>query len=258
MKTPPGSTGFSLRFRDSIGDGGEVARSFIGRFRAGFIVDGLRAIEVRRGSHRRQPADAIVALIHEIMEPDASTVISAGVLILAVPAMVSMAMSTLVHSSGGTDRAGQVRPVLDNAAVTAALSTYARTDFGHGRPAARPARTTVTIPAVLNRVTGTAKFTLVPPRLSVLALSPRRVVGGQSTTNNTVALNGPAPAEGVTVCLTSGNTVASLPASVTVPAGAMVSPAFTITTTKVSGNTSVAITASYGGVDKAASLAVEP
>ena len=141
--------------------------------------------------------------------------------------------------------------------MTAALSIYARTDFRHARPAVRPARTRVTISAVLNRVTGTAKFMVVPPRLSVLALSPRQVLGGQSTTNNSATINGPAPAEGVPVDLTSGNAVASVPASMTVTDGAMVSPAFTITTTKVSGNTGVAITASYGGVDKTATLTVE-
>jgi aconitase B len=116
----------------------------------------------------------------------------------------------------------------------------------------------VTISAVLNGVTKTAKLTVNPPKLSALTLSPKQVTGGQSTTSNTVKLSGPAPTGGITVSLKSGNAVASVPVSVTVPAGATLSPAFTITTTKVSAKISVSITASYGGLNKSATLTVKP
>jgi WD40 repeat protein len=120
------------------------------------------------------------------------------------------------------------------------------------------AQTTVTISAVFNGVSKTAKLVVNSPKLGALTLSPKTVTGGKSTASNTVTLSGPAPTGGIVVALSSSSTVASLPASVTVAAGATVSPDFTITTSKVTASTNVTITASYGGVSKTATLTVEP
>ncbi len=49
-----------------------------------------------------------------------------------------------------------------------------------------------------------------------------------------------------------------MPASVTVAAGATASPAFTITTSAVSAQTIVTISASYNGVTRTANLTVNP
>ncbi|MGA3044768.1 MAG: Ig-like domain-containing protein, partial [Bryobacteraceae bacterium] len=105
--------------------------------------------------------------------------------------------------------------------------------------------------------TKTAILTVKPASLTAVNLSPKSVVGGHSTTNNTVTLRGPAPAAGAVVSLSSSEpTVATVPVSVTVPAGATVSPTFTITTTAVAAQTPVTISATYNGVTKTATLTV--
>ena len=98
----------------------------------------------------------------------------------------------------------------------------------------------------------------LPSTLSSLALDPTSVVGGVQSSTGTVTLSGPAPAGDAQVLLSSSNTaVASVPSSVTVPAGAT-SATFTVTTSTVAASTSVTISASYGGVSKTAALTVTP
>jgi hypothetical protein len=95
-----------------------------------------------------------------------------------------------------------------------------------------------------------------PAALISLSVSPAAVTGGQSVTG-TVTLTGAAPASGALVSLTSANPAASVPGSVTVPANAA-SANFTINTTTVSSTTAGNITASYSGVTKSTTLAVNP
>jgi hypothetical protein len=94
-----------------------------------------------------------------------------------------------------------------------------------------------------------------PVGVGLLALSPTSVHGG-NTAQATVALDEVAPPGGTVVTLVSSNTtVAKVPASVTVPAGAQ-SATFTVSTNKVKGSTSVRISASAGGVTQTATLGV--
>ncbi len=98
-----------------------------------------------------------------------------------------------------------------------------------------------------------------PPAVSLqsLTLNPTQVSGGSSSTG-VVALSGAALSGGVVVALASSNpSVASVPASVTVPQGAT-SANFTVTTTPVSVSTSVNISATYAGLTKTAPLTVLP
>src|SRR5437667_6825018 len=93
--------------------------------------------------------------------------------------------------------------------------------------------------------------------LSSLALNPTSVAGGNSSTG-TVTLSGPAPAGGAQVALSSSNTAAAtVPSSVTVPAGAA-SATFTVSTSAVTASTAVTISAAYGGVTLTASITVAP
>ncbi|MFN2384789.1 MAG: hypothetical protein ABR576_00610 [Thermoanaerobaculia bacterium] len=93
--------------------------------------------------------------------------------------------------------------------------------------------------------------------VSSLTLSPTTVAGGGSS-QGTVALNAAAPSGGAVVTLSSGNpTVASVPASVAIPAGLM-SASFSIATQAVSTSTPVTIGAAYGGSNTAATLTVSP
>lgn len=91
--------------------------------------------------------------------------------------------------------------------------------------------------------------------LSALSVSPTSVVGG-NTAQGTVTLTGAAPSGGAVVSLSSANpAVATVPASVAVPAGAT-SASLTINTTAVSANTSVNLTATYNSLNRSATLTV--
>jgi hypothetical protein len=91
--------------------------------------------------------------------------------------------------------------------------------------------------------------------LSSLTLNPSNVTGGNSSTG-TVTLNGPTPAGGAQIMLSSSNTgAARVPPSVTIPAGAT-SATFTVNTSFVLFSTSVEISASYRSNTLTASLTV--
>jgi uncharacterized repeat protein (TIGR03803 family) len=93
-----------------------------------------------------------------------------------------------------------------------------------------------------------------PPALTGLTLTPVRVVGGQNSTG-TVTLGGAAPSGGAVVALSSRSSVASAPATVTVPAGAR-SASFAVSTRPVKRTTAVTITASYNSGSASATLTV--
>jgi len=119
---------------------------------------------------------------------------------------------------------------------------------------------TVAISAAYGGVTKTASLTVTPappppPALSSLTLSPTSVIGGLQSSTGTVTLSGPAPAGGAQVALASNNGAASVPSSVTIPAGAT-SATFPVNTSLVLFSTSAQITASYEGKTLAANLTV--
>jgi len=94
-----------------------------------------------------------------------------------------------------------------------------------------------------------------PAALSSLGLSPASVTGGTASTG-TVTLDAAAPSGGASVTLASSNTAAAIaPATVTIAAGST-SATFTISTSAVSSNTTSTISATYAGVTRTASLAV--
>lgn len=105
--------------------------------------------------------------------------------------------------------------------------------------------------------TKSASLAIKPAVLTSVKLSPKSATGGKPTTGNTVVLNGPAPAGGATVDLSSGDpSAATVPPSVTIAAGSTTSPAFTITTSPVASDTPVTISASYGSGTKSDTLTV--
>ena len=124
------------------------------------------------------------------------------------------------------------------------------------------ASTPITISASYAGVTKTASLTVTPqppsgPTLTSLTLNPTSVNGGSPSTGS-VTLSGPAPTAGALVSLSSSNmAAATVPASVTVPAGAT-SLTFTVPTLAVTASTTVNISASYAGVTHTASLVVAP
>jgi hypothetical protein len=93
------------------------------------------------------------------------------------------------------------------------------------------------------------------PSLSALHLSQTTVVGGTPVTGS-VTLTSAAPSEGVTVSLSSDNTVAAtVPPDVTVPAGST-SATFTVTTNQISNSQSANIIGTAGGTTRHATLTV--
>jgi LmbE family N-acetylglucosaminyl deacetylase len=96
----------------------------------------------------------------------------------------------------------------------------------------------------------------VPPVLSSIALSPASVTGGGSVTG-TATLSAAAPAGGAQVALSSNHPAATLPASVTLAAGAT-SATFSVTTSAVAAQAAVTISGSYGGATQTGSLTVVP
>ena len=90
--------------------------------------------------------------------------------------------------------------------------------------------------------------------LSSVSLSPTSIQGG-STSTGTVSLTGSAPTGGTQVNLYSDSAVATVPSTVTVPAGQS-STTFTISTTPVSMGSTANITATAGSVSRSASLQV--
>lgn len=84
----------------------------------------------------------------------------------------------------------------------------------------------------------------LPPPLLTPTFSPASIRGGTSSTG-TVALAGPAPTGGAVVSLLNGNpSVATVPASVTIPAG-QTSATFSVSTASVAATTYVSVNANY-------------
>jgi len=120
------------------------------------------------------------------------------------------------------------------------------------------APTAVTIAVASAGVTQSAVLTVnpppsSPPALSALTVNSASVAGGGSA-QGMVTLSA-APASATTVSLSSTNAAATVPASVTVVAGATTAT-FTVTTTAVAATTGVSISASAGGVTMTAALSV--
>ena len=102
-------------------------------------------------------------------------------------------------------------------------------------------------------VTGTTN----PPALSGFSINPANITGGSSATA-TVTLTLPASAGGTTVAISNGEpSVASMPSSVTVPAG-QTSAGFTVTTQPVTSSFTVVITATLGPDSRSVFLGVAP
>jgi len=105
-------------------------------------------------------------------------------------------------------------------------------------------------------VSQTEALTVEPPTLVSVTLNPTTVTGGRSV-NGRVTLDAPAPKDGLEITLASDNVAATVAASVKVPAG-LKSVSFTVSTRAVAAAANVTITASHGGDNQTAALAVKP
>ena len=107
-----------------------------------------------------------------------------------------------------------------------------------------PNDVTCTLTATSGKVTKTAALTIEAPKLSSLLVNPTSVQGGQPSTG-TVTISSPAPSGGILLTLSSNSLAATVPISVTIPAG-KVSATFAIATSTVSSTTEATIKATYG------------
>jgi hypothetical protein len=120
------------------------------------------------------------------------------------------------------------------------------------------AATSVTLTATYFGSVKTAIFTVTPTVLTALSTWTTAVTGGNPIKSVSVTLNGPAPVGGAVVLLTSSDSAAVPPVSVTVPAGSTTSGYFTIPTLQVNTSEPVTIKATYGGVSKSVTVNVKP
>jgi hypothetical protein len=102
---------------------------------------------------------------------------------------------------------------------------------------------------VLINSTGTAP----PIALSSLSVNPSSVAGGSSSTGRVILTR--TVQTGTAVGLASSSTAATVPASVTVPAG-MSSANFMVNTTQISSQTTATITASLNNTSRSANLTI--
>jgi hypothetical protein len=174
---------------------------------------------------------------------------------------------TVVLSTGAPDGGAVIALSSSNpsvASVPASATAPANSFTADFAIATSPvtANTTVTITAAYNGATRTATLTVTTSAaqsasLQSLTLSPSSVVGG-SQWQGIVTLSSGAPQAGANVSLSSSNAgVASVPASVTVNAGAT-NAVFNASTTSVSASTPVTISATYNGTTVTAGLTVTP
>jgi hypothetical protein len=167
-----------------------------------------------------------------------------GTVTLNGPAPVGGAQVALSDNSGATSLPASVTVAAGATSATFSIGTSAVAD-----------NTAVTISASYGGATRTASLTVLPAVLSSLTLNPTQVVGGLQGSTGTVTLNGPAPAGGAVVALSSSSGAASVPGSVTIPAGAT-SATFIVNTAIVVVATNVTITGSYKGTTRSANLRV--
>jgi hypothetical protein len=143
------------------------------------------------------------------------------------------------------------------ATVTVAAGATSATFTASTQPV--DALTNVTLVAKAAGQSASAILQVRAPYQTNFTVSPTSVKGGGASVG-TVTLSSPAGPSGVVINLTSANSaVASVPASITIKAGAS-SGTFTISTSSVAANTSVNISATMAGTTRpgTASLTVTP
>src|SRR5256712_7648836 len=114
----------------------------------------------------------------------------------------------------------------------------------------------VTFTATMTSGTASVQFSVLPPSLKSLTISPSTISGGAQP-GAIVMLNGQAPAGGAVVSITSNSPAASPPATATAAPGSF-SVSFPIPTSTVTANTVVTITVSWNGVSAQAQVTLTP
>jgi hypothetical protein len=199
---------------------------------------------------------------------------SVAVNVSNAPAVLSLSLNPATVT-GGSSSIGTV--TLNGAAPTntlitltssntAAATVPASVNIAQGSSTAtftitsKPVSTNTNVTISAKSPTGTAKtavLTVNRAMLSKMSLNPS-TVPGKSLSTGTVTLDGPAPTSGFAVTLsTSNSSTATVPLSITVPAGAT-SANFIVTTKAVASTRSVTVTSKLSTTTKTSTLTVTP
>jgi hypothetical protein len=162
----------------------------------------------------------------------------------------------------GTAPAGGVAVSLSISSADASIPTSVEIPAGANSATfpistvAVPKNQNITLAAKLGAVTKTFTLTIDRPALLSVTLSTNSVQGGQSCIG-TVTIGSVAPVGGLVISLNSNIPAATVPATVTIPAG-QTSATFTVQTTAVPSTTGATIFAALGNSLKSAVLAINP
>lgn len=116
------------------------------------------------------------------------------------------------------------------------------------------AQARVTLTAQLGLYSASWPLIINPPPLSAFTISPASVQGGQAV-SGTVSLASAAPTGGVAISVTCDSNSATVPTTVTIPAG-QTAVTFTITTTKVATTTTANISVALAGTSMSFQLTI--
>ncbi len=186
---------------------------------------------------------------------NATTLSAAAASITLTPAKATLVLGhTQQFTATALDQSGtplSPQPTLTWTASAGTLSSsglYTPTTLGG------PFLITVTTGSGANMVSKTATVTVIPAAFVGLTVTPTTVYGGQSATG-TITFNGNVATD-QTLSLTASNLNATLPATVTVPAGAS-SATFNIITAVSAADVTGTLSATLGTVTRSATLLVK-
>jgi hypothetical protein len=172
---------------------------------------------------------------------------STGTVFLSNPAPVGGATVVLISTNTTAAQVPSSVTVLEGQTT----ATFVVTTF----PVISGARPTII--AAYNGINVSTRMLVTAPIVSVHTISPSTVQGGTPSTG-TVSLDGPAPAGGLVVTLSSNRTaVAQVPASITIPAGE-ISATYVITTYATTTTRTATISARGGNVTVRADITITP
>jgi hypothetical protein len=183
-------------------------------------------------------------------------------LTLAPPSVVGSSSSTATASLTGPAPAGGILVKLLSSNAKAVVPANVLVNAGSASATFIVKTSAVTAPAVssikatYSGITKAATLSIKPVQPAAITLSPAALKGGAQSVA-TITLNGPAPATGANISLTSSNLHATVPKTIKVSPGSS-SVTVTVKTTAVTANTTAVIKATCSGVSKSANLTIKP
>lgn len=187
---------------------------------------------------------------------------SLGSLTLSPSSVTGGATSTGTITLAGQAPAGGIKVVLKSSSQTATVPSSVVVPAGSTTSTFTISTTQVStatsakITATYGAASSSATLSINVVSLASVSFSPSSVLGGSNSVG-TVTLSGAAPAQGVTVSLSSNQGSVVVPSNIVVPSGSS-SATFTATTQVVTGPVSAVISASYASSQVTGTLSVNP